>query len=96
MWKIVCGYKENKEESNRKRLTVGSDRINYPGYCVTPTADILFVKILFNSVLSTMDAEFMTLDILKTHLNTPLARYEYIRLKMADLLEDFIEEYKLG
>ena len=37
----------------------------------------------------------MTLDIKDFYLNTPLTRYEYLRLKLADLPEDVIEHYKL-
>ena len=37
----------------------------------------------------------MTLDIKIFHLNTSLNRYKYICLKMIDLLEDVIKEYKL-
>ena len=37
----------------------------------------------------------MTLDIIKLYLNTPLARYKYVRLKMEYLPEDVIEGWKL-
>ena len=78
--KINCDFKATKEEKNRTRLTVGGDRINYPGDCGTPTADLLTVKLLLNSVVSTAGAEFMTLDIKNFYLCTPLERYEYLRM----------------
>ena len=37
----------------------------------------------------------MTIDIKDFYLNTPMPRYEYMRLKMADLPQDFIDEYNL-
>ena len=37
----------------------------------------------------------MTLDIKDFYLNTPMKRYEYIHLKLADIPEEIIEEYKL-
>ena len=37
----------------------------------------------------------MSVDIKKFYLNTPMARYEYMRLKIAELPQDFIDEYKL-
>ena len=37
----------------------------------------------------------MTIDIKDFFLNTPMQRYEYMRLKMEELPEDFVEEYKL-
>ena len=49
--KIVYNYKENKEDPNCTRLTVGSKRINYPGDCGTITADLITTKIIFNVVL---------------------------------------------
>ena len=44
--KINCNFKAKKEEKNQTRMTVGGDRINYPGDCGTPTADVLTVKLL--------------------------------------------------
>ena len=75
---------------------MGGDRINYPGDCGTPTADMLTVKLLLNSVISTKNARFMTIDIKDFYLNTPMTRYEYMRLKLSKLPPDFIEEYKLN
>ena len=37
----------------------------------------------------------MTLDIKNFYLNTPLARYEYLRLKLSNFPDDVIEEYNL-
>ena len=86
---------EKIDEPNRTRLTMGGDRINYPDDVGTPTADLLTVKMLLNSVISTEGAKFMTLDIKKFYLNTPMARFEYLRLKLTDLPQDIIDEYKL-
>ena len=58
----------------------GGDRVNYLGDAGTPTADLLIVKILLNSIISTANAKFMTIDIKDFYLNTPMARYEYMRL----------------
>ena len=93
--KINCNVRPQKEEQNRTRLTIGGDRINYDGDCGTPTADLLTVKLLLNSVISTDGAKFMTLDIKNFYLKTPLERYKYLKLKMSDIPDDFIEEYNL-
>jgi hypothetical protein len=37
----------------------------------------------------------VTLDIKDFYLNTPMQRYNYMRLKLADIPEEIIEEYKL-
>ena len=67
-----------KTEKNRTRFVVGGDRINYPGEVATPTAEMLVAKLLFNSVISTKGAKFMTMDISNFYLMTPLSRPEYI------------------
>jgi len=86
---------EKIDEPNRTRLVAGGDRVHYPGDAGTPTADLLTVKLLLNSIISTKNARFMTLDIKDFYLNTPMARYEYMRLRLADMPEDVIEHYKL-
>ena len=86
---------EKIDEPNRTRLVAGGDRVHYPGDAGTPTADLLTVKLLLNSIISTKDARFMTLDIKDFYLNTPMERYEYMRLRLADMPEDVIEHYKL-
>ena len=48
--------------------------VKYPGDVGTPTADMPLAKILFNSVISTKNATFMTGDIKNFYLNTPLKR----------------------
>ena len=60
-----------------------------------PTADMTLVKILLNSVISTKDARCVTLDIKDFYLNTPMKRYKYMFLKLVDIPEEIIEEYKL-
>ena len=73
----------------------GGDRVHYPGDAGMPTADLLTVKLLLNSIISTPNAKFMTLDIKDFYLNTPMARYEYMRLRLADMPKDVIAHYKL-
>ena len=60
-----------------------------------PITCFLPVKLLVNGMVSTAGANFMTLDIFKKNLNTPLARYEYLKLKLSNLPEDVIEQYGL-
>ena len=37
----------------------------------------------------------MSIDIKNFYLNTPMERYEYMHLKISELPQDFIDEYKL-
>lgn len=72
-----------KAEPNRTRFTAGGDKINYPFEVVTPTAEMLVAKILFNSIISTPGARFMTMDISNFYLMTPLLRPEYLRIRLS-------------
>ncbi|KAL7481107.1 hypothetical protein ACHAW6_006791 [Cyclotella cf. meneghiniana] len=57
---------------------------------------MLTTKILLKSIISTKDACFMTIDIKDFYLNTPMERPKYMRLKLADIPDDFIALYKLN
>ena len=61
--RIVFVYRDGKKDKYRTRITMGGNLINYPGDCGTPTADLLTVKLLFNSIISMPNAKFMSIDI---------------------------------
>ena len=56
---------------------------------------MLVFKVLINSVVSTEGAKCLMIDIKDFYLNTPMKRYEYMRLKMQDIPDEIIKEYKL-
>jgi hypothetical protein len=93
--RIVATIRPQKSETHPVRLTVGGDLIDYPGDVSTPTADMTTTKILFNSVISTPDARFMCTDVKDFYLNTPMARYEYMRLPPRILPQEIVDQYKL-
>ena len=74
---------------------MGSNLINYPGDCGTPTANLLMVKLILNSIISTLNAKFMSIDIKDFYLKTTMSHYEYFRMKLELFPEDIIEEYYL-
>jgi hypothetical protein len=92
---ICCNYWEQKKDAYQTHITMGGNLINYPGDCGTPTADLLTVKLLFNSVISTPQAKFMCIDIKDFYLCTLMSRYEYFRMKLELFPDDIIEEYNL-
>ena len=57
-----------------------------------PTAEMLVAKLLFNSVISTHGARFMTMDIANLYLMTPLKLPEYVKIKLRDIPEEIIME----
>jgi hypothetical protein len=93
--RVVCTYRSEKKDPYRTRLTMGGNLVNYPDDCGTPTADLLTVKLLLNSVISTKNAKFMTIDIKDFYLMTPMKRYEYFRMNIALFPQDIIEEFNL-
>jgi hypothetical protein len=93
---ITCLIRPEKtDEPNRTRLVAGGDRVHYPFNADTPTANLLTVKLLINSVISTPGARFFMMDIKNFYLCTPMTRYEYMRLKLSDIPEDVIAHYHL-
>jgi hypothetical protein len=92
---FVCSVRPKKAEPNQMQLAVGGNRINYPGKVATPTAEMLETKMLFNSVISMKGAGFMTMDISNFYLMTPLHCAEFIRIKLSDIPDEVIKEYKL-
>ena len=53
------------------------------------------VKLLLNSIVSTLNAKFMTIGIKYFYLNTPMARSEYMRLKLSNLPKRVVQHYNL-
>jgi hypothetical protein len=74
---------------------MGGNLLNYPGDCCTPTADLLTIKFMFNSIILTTNAKFMTIDIKDFYLMTPMDHFEYFRMKLELFPQDIIEEYGL-
>jgi hypothetical protein len=91
---ITCLVRpEKNDEPNRMRIVAGGNRVHYPD-ARTPTTNLLTIKLLINSTISTVGAKFMTMDIKDFYLYTPMARYKYMRLKLTDIPADLIEHYK--
>jgi hypothetical protein len=68
---FVVDIKDHNEEKERTRLTVEGDQIEYPGDKSTRTADLTTSKILINSVISTLGAKFLVIDIKKITRTPP-------------------------
>ncbi len=50
---------------------------------------------LFNSVISTKGARFMTVDTSNFYLMTPLHYAEFIQIKLIDIPNEVVKKYKL-
>jgi hypothetical protein len=92
---FVVDIKQHKEEKERTRLTIGGDQLEYPGDKSTRTTGLTTAKILINSVISTLGAKLLVININNLYLNTPLGRFEYMVIKLSSLPQETIEKYDL-
>ena len=65
------------------------------GEVASPKVGLVIVKLLWNSLISTEGTKFMTLDLNDFYLNTSLKRFEYLKIRMNNILQGVIDEYKL-
>ncbi|KAL3781993.1 hypothetical protein HJC23_013821 [Cyclotella cryptica] len=82
--RIVANFRPEKDDPYRIRLTVGGNRINFPGDCGTPTADMLTTKVLLNSVVSTVGARDMPNNVIEHYALRTIATedgYVYVRIQ---------------
>ena len=85
----VASMRPNKAEIHRVRLTAGGDRLDFPGSTATATVGLTLAKILFNSVVSTPNAKFLSADIKDYYYGTPLTtQFEYL----CDLIKLILQE----
>jgi hypothetical protein len=88
---ITCLLRPKKtEEPNRTRLVAGGDRLYYSFDAGTPSANLLTIKLLINSMVSTPGARFFIMDVKNFYLCRPMSRYEYMQLKLSNMPEDII------
>ena len=53
------------------------------------------IKLLINSIISIPGTKFLVFDLKYFYLNTPMDRPEFLRIKLINLTEDVIENYRL-
>ena len=93
--RITADYREEKEDLYCIRIALGGNLINYSGPTTSTTADIITLKLLWNSVISTPDSKYICLDVKNYYLQAPLKDCEYIKMNAKLIPEEFIKEYKL-
>jgi hypothetical protein len=90
--RVVCADRPEKAVAERVRWTVGGDRVQYDGSTNTETADLITVKTLINSTISTPNARAVCFDLKNFYPGTPMAEPEYIRVPIA-MIPDEVMEY---
>ena len=81
--RIVVDFRPQKEDPNRVQITAGGNLIQCPGELTARTADLTTTKIVWNSVISTEGARYACLDVGNFYLETPLERYEYMKMPLS-------------
>ena len=85
-----------KENPRRVRFTVGGDKQDsVPENISTKTADLVTAKILFNSVLSTKNSKFMSIDIKDFYLNNEMDNFQYMHIPVHVIPKTIMELYNL-
>ena len=84
-----------KEGENRTRSVLDGNRVHFPCAVRLPTADMLLFKILLNSVVLTPGAKIMAFNVSNFYLSTPMTRYKYVKMCLADIPDKVVKEYKL-
>jgi hypothetical protein len=74
---------------------MGGNLLHYPGDCGTPTVDMITVKLHLDSVISTKNACYCTIDLKDFYLNTLLDQPEYMHMKISNLPPNFVKAYNL-
>ena len=93
---VVCEVRPDKDNPDHTRITIGGNRICYPGDVGTNTASLELFKLLLNSVLSCKGMRFSSINLKNLYLNTPIPDPEYVRIKIRNIPIEFMEEYKLA
>ena len=70
--------------------------INCPGELTTRMADITTTKIIWNSVISTEGARYGCLDVGNFYLETPMDKFEYMKMPLALFSEWTRKQYNLN
>jgi hypothetical protein len=83
--RMICGYKPHKAEKHHIRWTVGGNLINYPRKVSMLTANLEIVKLHFNPVVSTPNAQLGTTNLKNFYLGTPMDRYEYMKAHIKNI-----------
>ena len=92
---FVCEIRPQKTEQECTRLTVGGNLIDNPDTVTTRTCDLVTFKLHINSTLSRSNRKYCSFDVKNFYLNTPMERYEYMKIPITHIPEEIINEYNL-
>ena len=88
---MVASIIPTEAEVNHVCVTVGGERLDFPGATTTHCASLTTTECLLNSTISTPGARFMNLDIKEFFYGTAMERYEYMKLALACIPDEIID-----
>ncbi len=92
---VVCEVRLEKDDPKCTQIAIGGNCICYPGHVDTNTASLELLKLLLNSVLSQKGARFSSIDLKNFYLDAPMPEPKYVCIKISNIPQEFIDEYKL-
>ena len=93
--RLVASIRPHNTKTHRVCVTIGGNRLNFPGDTTTNCAILTTTKCILNSTISNPGARFINLDINNFYYNTPMGRYKYMKISLAILPEEIIAQYNL-
>ena len=75
---------------------MGGDRLEYQGGLSTKTSGLTTIKLLLNSVISSIWSKFMTAYVKNFYLNTPMEEPEYMNILFRLIPYKIKVEYKVS
>ena len=90
----MASIRSHNTDTHRVCVTVCRVKLDFPGITTPNCASLTTTKCLINT-LSTTYAIFLTLDIKIFYYNTPMDRYEYMKMDLAIIPEEIIAQYQL-
>jgi hypothetical protein len=92
----VVDHRPQKEDPNRIRITAGGNLIKCEEEVSVRTADINTAKLHWNSVISTIGARYMCINIGNFYLTAALEYFEYMKMPLALFPTWIVEQYNLN
>jgi hypothetical protein len=88
--RLVSSIRPTKAETHRVRVTVGCDKLDFPGLTATQCASLTTTKCLLNSTVSTPNAKFMVINVKNFYYGTPMECNEYMKLIPHKIIDQYV------
>ena len=87
----MCEVCRGKDDPNIKHIIGAGGDIYYPGYVATSVGLLELVTLMINSMIPRLVALFASFDVRSFYLDTPLESPEYVRVRLQEIPQEFID-----